>query len=88
MHGRVPIKAGFDHQIYGVTVFYVVFLEKLRVCESLSLEKQALCISRGCTCLGCEMRFDIGDGVGGLDREREGAGRLQGFERNADSGCP
>lgn len=32
------MKAGFDHQIYGIAVFYVVFFEKLCVYESLSFE--------------------------------------------------
>lgn len=82
----VPVKAGFDHQIYGVAVFYVVLLEELCVCESLSLEQQALCVCRRCAWLGCEMRFDVGDGVGGLYGEGETARRLQGFERNLDGG--
>lgn len=78
------MEAGFDHQIYGVGVFYVVLFEELCVHESLSLEEQALCVCRGGTGLGCEVGLDVGDGVGVVNGERKGAGRLQGFERNVD----
>lgn len=80
------MKAGFDHQIYGVAILYVILFEKLCVYESLSLEEQALCVCRRCTRLGCEARFNVGDGVSGLDSESEGAGGLQALERNADGG--
>lgn len=80
------MKAGFDHQIYGVAVLYVILFEKLSVYESLALEQQALCVCRRSTRLGCEAGFNVGDGIGGLHSESEGAGRLQGLERNADGG--
>ena len=68
--GRVPLDAGFDHEVDNVSVFDVVFFEELVVRERFAFQQEPLCVCEWCGEVGTgELGFDGADGVCGLDGE-------------------